>query len=79
MGQPLRITYLGKDYTFQILNTTSISSERFEIQILLEGVTRTLVKDQYDWKPVGLCEPEDAESAGLTQAIGKAIALRFRI
>ena len=76
MGQVLRITFDQIDYSFQILNSKPISKSDQEIQILLNGVTTTLVKDASGWHPK---TADDFAKAGLATAIGKAIALRYRI
>jgi hypothetical protein len=76
MGQVLRITFNNIDYTFQILNTRPVSRETGEIQILLNGTTQTLVYNGLDWVP----KAEDGDvHLELAVAIGKAIALRYRI
>ncbi len=51
MGQVLRITFDQIDYSFQILNSKPISKTDQEIQILLNGVTTTLIKDDSGWHP----------------------------
>jgi len=76
MGQVLRITFNQQDYTFEILNTRPVSKETEEIQILLNGVTCTLVCQERRWLP----KTESGELPNeLAAAIGKAIALRYRI
>jgi hypothetical protein len=76
MGQVLRITFNHTDYTFQILNTRPVSRETEEIQILLNGTTHTLVCNSRNWVP----KSDNAEVPDeLAAAIGKAIALRYRI
>ena len=76
MGQVLRITFNNTDYTFQILNTRPVSRETEEIQILLNGTTQTLVCMDRNWVP----KAGDGEiSQDLATAIGKMIALRYRI
>lgn len=76
MGQVLRITFNQKDYNFQILNSKPVSKADQEIQILLNGVTTTLIKDINGWHPK---EEGDIEIVELAVAIGKAIGLRYRI
>jgi hypothetical protein len=76
MGQVLRITFNNIDYTFQILNTSPVSRETKEIQILVNGVTQTLICNERQWVP----KTETGEIPhGLAAAIGKMIALRYRI
>ena len=76
MGQLLRITFNNVDYTFQILNTRPVSRETEEIQILLNGTAQTLIYNGHDWVPK--TEAGDVDEK-LALAIGKAIALRYRI
>jgi len=76
MGQVLRITFDNTDHTFEILNTTPVSKETEELQILLDGVIHTLICRNKRWLPK---DSDDAISIGLVAAIGKAIALRYRI
>ena len=76
MGQVLRITYNNTDYTFQILNTSPLSKEDREIQILVNGITTTIIKDNNGWRPK---DDTDADAVGLATAIGKSLTLRFRI
>jgi len=76
MGQLLRITFKQKDYNFQILNTKAVNKSAQEIQILLNDITTTLIKDASGWR---LKEEGDFEKTQLAVAIGKAIALRYRI
>ena len=76
MGQVLRITFNNTDYTFQILNATPLSTENHEIQILLNGVTVTIIKDKSGWKPKNDFNHQDF---GLAAAIGKVLSLRYRI
>jgi hypothetical protein len=76
MGQELRITFNGQDYHFQILNSKPINKSDQEIQLLLNGITTTLIKDDNGWR---LKEQGDPENVDLAVAIGKAIGLRYRI
>ncbi|MGN6398678.1 MAG: hypothetical protein ACTHMI_24120 [Mucilaginibacter sp.] len=76
MGQVLRITFNHTDYTFEIFNTRPVSRETEEIQILLNGTTKTLVCNNRNWVP----KSDNGELGDeLAAAIGKAIALRYRI
>ena len=75
MGQPLRITFNNTDHTFQIVNTNPISGSTDEFQITINGRTVTLVKSE-GWIQK---ETEGSVDNALLQAIGKAIALRYRI
>jgi hypothetical protein len=76
MGQVLRITFNDIDYSFQILNSRPVNRETAEIQILLNGATQTLVYSNGSWLPKA---GNDMVASNLALAIGKAIALRYRI
>jgi hypothetical protein len=76
MGQQLRITYEGKDFSFQILNNMPIDKGTEEIRVLLDGTAVTLVREGNNWRG-----KDDAGgiTGGLANAIGKAICLRYRV
>jgi hypothetical protein len=76
MGQVLRITFNNIDYNYQILNTSPVSMETQEIQILVEGTTQTLVRNGNQWLPK---EPDETLVPDLVTAIGRALGLRYRI
>jgi hypothetical protein len=76
MAQVLRITFNNTDYNYQILNTTAVSKETQEIQILIEDTTQTLVRSGNQWLPK---ETDPAIVPGLVAAIGRALGLRYRI
>jgi hypothetical protein len=76
MGQVLRITFNNIDYNYQILNTSPVSKETQEIQILLEGTTQTLVRSGNQWLPK---EEDETMVPDLVAAIGRALGLRYRI
>jgi len=75
MGQVLWITHQDTDYSFEILNKEPLSRETTKIVVLVNGTTLTLVKSDRYWVPEQVSEEE--RERGL--AIGKAIALRYRI
>ncbi|WCT13386.1 hypothetical protein [Mucilaginibacter jinjuensis] len=76
MGQLLRITFNQKDYIFQILNPKPLSKTDQEIQVLINDVTTTLIRDTNGWSSK---EEADTENKELFKAIGMAISLRYRI
>jgi hypothetical protein len=76
MGQLLRITYGAKDYSYQLLTEKPVTKETEKIDLLLEGHPIILVKAGGQWLPF---ETTPNFEAGLLQAIGKAISLRYRI
>ena len=75
MGQVLRGTHQDKDHTFQIINSKIVGKETQEIQVLLDGVTVSIIKEGNVWRPKDHVEQMPV---GLISAIGKAIALRYR-
>lgn len=75
MGQPLRITHHQQDYAFQLL-TEQIDATTQEIAVQVGEAVLTLVKTERSWMPKA---GEHDEMSELAQAIGKAIALRYRI
>ena len=76
MGQPLRITFNDTDYSFELANTEPITRSTLEIPISINNQTVTLVKEERGWQPK---ETQDLLDSSLLQAIGKAIALRYRL
>lgn len=75
MGLPLRITYNNNDIKFTLL-TDKPSSGIGDLEILLDGQTYRIYKSGIDWLESG-----DAPvlETGLVKAIGKTIALRYRL
>lgn len=76
MGQVLRITIGKSDHTFRILNTDPLNGKTTEIEVDLNGQMLTLVRKDRSW----ICrDSADDELEKIAEAIGKAIALRYRI
>jgi hypothetical protein len=76
MSLPMRITFENKDYTYTILSKI-INKETKEIKINLEGKELTLVQNQNrEWNAVELTVDHNHQ---LIRAIGKNIALRYRL
>ncbi len=75
MRRPLRITFNDRDYNFEIVNTEPITRSTLEIPIRIDDHKVTLLKTE-GWRPRELSEEVDS---GLLEAIGKAIALRYRL
>jgi hypothetical protein len=71
MALPLRITFEGKDYSFQLLN-----KEKDELTILWADQTYVLVREKESWR---LKTDGGSLSTGLANAIGKLISLRYRV
>lgn len=76
MGQVLRITFDNIDYNYQLLNTSPVSRETQEISIQVADVIYTLVRQNGQWLPQ---ETAKTGLTGLLTAIGRALALRYRI
>lgn len=74
MEHPLRITFKNTDYIFQLIRSTPITRETTEFQILLNGSPITISKEPKGW--VAADSQEDPE---LIDAIGRTLALRYRI
>jgi hypothetical protein len=76
MGQVLRLTHNNRDHNFEVLNTEPLSAETTEIPVLLDGQTFVLVRDGGKWLPR---EGTPGDHIDMVSAIGKTIALRYRI
>ena len=76
MRQPLRMTFGQRHYIFQVLNLADLGRKKYEVQVLLDGVTTTLIKDQETWR---LKKDEYNSDPALINAIGKAIGLGYRL
>jgi hypothetical protein len=75
MGQLLRITIGNNDYAFRIVNPESLNGATMEIEVEVDGRRLTLVRQDRSWVS---SEPVN-ELESVAEAIGKAIALRYRI
>jgi hypothetical protein len=76
MGLPLRITFNDTDHVYQI-NTSPITPTTSELEILLNGEKIILQKDDRRvWIQKGEGPVIDPE---LAQALGRSVALRFRM
>lgn len=76
MGLPMRITFNDKDYVYYINNSSSINKGTTELQIVLNGETIDLIKDDRKvWvqKDMATIDPE------FIQALGRSVSLRFRM
>jgi hypothetical protein len=77
MALPMRITYNDKDYVYHINDSSSINKYTTELQIVLNGETIDIVKDDRKvWVQKGgsiTLEPE------FVQALGRSVSLRFRM
>ncbi|WP_428331587.1 hypothetical protein [Mucilaginibacter sp.] len=76
MGQLLRVNFKGTDYSFRVLGEPPLRREGSDIQISIGELTCTLCYQDRQWLERG--EPA-LPGHELTQAIGNAIALRYRI
>ncbi len=76
MGQVLRITIGQTDHIFRIVNPESVRPDTDEITVEYDGLLLTLVKQDRSW----VCkETVNEATEEIAEAIGKAIALRYRI
>lgn len=76
MGQVLRITIGEADYQLKVIHPQPLNPATTEIKVELNGNPLTLVRHNRNWATV---EPGDNHGQQLAEAIGKAIALRYRI
>ena len=76
MGMPLRLTFEGKDYWFQIENERLITKGTVEIPIVFEGASLTLLRNGKSWLIEG---NGTGLSSDLVHAIGRAIESRCRL
>ncbi|WP_423149161.1 hypothetical protein [Rubrolithibacter danxiaensis] len=77
MKQLLRITYDESDYTYQILNEMPINNTTTEIHISMKGEQYSLIRD--DNRKWISKETDNKLDPGLIQAIGRTVALRYRL
>ncbi|PRY55360.1 hypothetical protein B0I27_101329 [Arcticibacter pallidicorallinus] len=75
MKQALNLTFKDLDYNFQVIRFPTVSKSCIEVQVLLNHVTRTLVKNTATWRLKGNV-PHDQE---LIEAIGQIIDERYRL
>ena len=76
MGLPMRITFNEKDYVYYINNSGAINKLTTELQVVLNGETVDIVKDDRKVWVQKDGEPLDPE---FIQAIGRSVSLRFRM
>lgn len=76
MGQVFTISLQGDKFHYQLLKLNQKDRRQVESEILLQGNTVTLYKDDSGWK-----QKEDALPLvkELLQAIGNSLSLRYRI
>lgn len=77
MGLPLRITFKDDDYTYQINNSNQIDQNTTTLQLILNGETINLVKDdKQSWVQK---DSETTIDPELIQALGRSVSLRLRM
>ncbi|HWZ04388.1 MAG TPA: hypothetical protein VNX40_12310 [Mucilaginibacter sp.] len=77
MGLPLRITFNGKDYIYQIIDSKLIDHRSTELNLLLDGEKIGLIKNEKRvWVQKDDDKPIDPE---LIQALGRSVSLRMRM
>lgn len=76
MGLPMRITYNDKDYVYYINRDVAINKDTTELQVVLDGNTLDLIKDDRNvWVEKG----ENTLDPEFIQALGRSVSLRFRM
>lgn len=75
MGQVFTIILQGCEFRYQLIKLNQMN-RIVESQILLQGTTVTLCKDERGWSQKENASPLINE---LVQAIGNSISLRYRI
>ena len=77
MGLPLRITFNGNDYTYQILNSKLINQHTTELELLLDDEKVALVRN--DKKVWVQKDGDDVIDPELAEALGRSVSLRMRM
>lgn len=77
MGLPLRITFNDTDYAYQIVNSKIIDRDTTELELILNGETIGLQRDQNK----GWVQKDDSSTIDpdLVQALGRSVSLRLRM
>ncbi|KQM77880.1 hypothetical protein ASE74_15890 [Pedobacter sp. Leaf216] len=76
MSLPMRITFENRDYTYSVL-TKNINKDTVEFKISVQGEELTLVRSvNKEWDCPELTV---GNNHNLLKAIGKSIALRYRL
>ncbi|HTI57903.1 hypothetical protein [Mucilaginibacter sp.] len=77
MGLPLRITFNDTDYAYQIVNSKLIDRDTTELELILNGETIELHRDQNK----GWIQKDSNSSVNpdLIQALGRSVSLRLRM
>ena len=76
MALPMRITYNDKDYVYYINNSSAINKATTELQIVLNGETIDLEKDD---RKVWIQKGGPSLDPEFVQALGRSVSLRFRM
>ncbi|MBL4675948.1 MAG: hypothetical protein JKY70_07065 [Mucilaginibacter sp.] len=76
MGLPLRITFNDQDYVYQIMNSNLINKHTTELELILNGETLHLVKENTVWR---LRETGHLLDPEFVQALGRSVSLRMRM
>ena len=77
MGLPLRITFNDNDYVYQIVNSKLINQNTTELELILNGESLELVKDdKKGWVQKDATNTLDPD---LVQALGRSVSLRLRM
>jgi len=76
MKQALNLMFKDLEYNCQVIKFPLVSPSCIEVQVLLNHVTRTLVKNTTKWQLKGNNGVHDED---LIEAIGQAIDERYRL
>lgn len=76
MKQTLNLMFKDLEYDFQVIKFPSLSPSYIEVQVLLNHVTKTLVKNTAKWQ---LKEDVEAYDQGLIEAIGQVLDEHYRL
>ncbi|EOR94125.1 hypothetical protein ADIARSV_2738 [Arcticibacter svalbardensis MN12-7] len=76
MRQALNFMFKDLEYDFQVIKFPTVSPSYIEVQVLLNHVTRTLVKSTAKWQ---LKENNGIHDEDLIEAVGQAIDERYRL
>lgn len=75
MGQVLRVTVGGADYTFKLLGINIDDRQNPVLEVEWAGETVRIVRSGQRWTRAG---SEQAGPDQVSESIGKALALRYR-
>lgn len=77
MAQPLRITVNNADYHFKLISVDSSDKSNIRISVELNGIAVVIVRSNKSW--ITTADISDPNVMEIAEAIGKSVALRYRI